>query len=289
MELRSQTHRRVAEQDRSIPTEAFIAIALGVRAAGGFDVGSGWISSCIACGCPPAEQELNGFRTRGTGVCRAASCPKSAAVSAPQPGLSRTSGAWRASSPPQVFPLHRDDTAGLGRGSDRPPPRRLTAARILVGALFVFAILATIGRTRSPSCPAIDCEQPHDKALVLLSSPWAHDQTRCAGAWNRCCLKDVELDIVCGQTTVAAVDLPPGVRRCSFRKTSGRVEDAMPGRGRARRHSVLLRRRCAAHRSAVRQARCRRLRCVARTWDSATAGSRSAVRCRHRPAGSTRT
>jgi len=130
-------------------TEAFIAIALGFRAAGNFDTSSGWVLiGALLAVVLLLNKSLNDFVHVARAYAGLPRLVESAAVSAPRPGLIA-----KARRLARFVPFHKlfhsiemtlmafvaaiiDAFVG-----------DLVATRILVGALFVFAILATIGHT----------------------------------------------------------------------------------------------------------------------------------------------
>ena len=130
-------------------TEAFIAIALGVRAAGGFDANSGWtLLGALLAVVLLLNKSLNDF----VHVARAyAGLPKvseSAAVSAPRPGPIATLRRVARFVPfHKLFHSIEMTLLALVAAVIDVFVGNLAATRILVVALFVFAILATIGHT----------------------------------------------------------------------------------------------------------------------------------------------
>lgn len=128
-------------------TEAFIAIALGFRAAGEFDVNSGWpLLGALLAVVLLLNKSLNDFVHVARAYAGLPRVDESAAVSAPRPGL-----VAKARKIARFVPFHKlfhsiEMTlfiflaavidAFLGD---------LTATRFLLVALFICAILATIG------------------------------------------------------------------------------------------------------------------------------------------------
>ena len=128
-------------------TEAFIAIAPGVRAAGGFDVGSGWILiGALLAVVLLLNKSLNDFVHVARAYAGLPRVSESAAVSAPQPGLIANLRRMARFVPfHKVFHSIEMTLLALVAAVIDALLGDLTATRILVGALFVFAILATIG------------------------------------------------------------------------------------------------------------------------------------------------
>ncbi len=128
-------------------TEAFIAVALGFRAAGGFDVNSGWaLIGALLAVVLLLNKSLNDFVHVARAYAGLPRLDEAASVSAPRPGI--VAKARRAA---RFVPFHKlfhsiemTLLAFLAAVIDAFLGD-LTATRILVGALFVFAILATIG------------------------------------------------------------------------------------------------------------------------------------------------
>ena len=128
-------------------TEAFIAIALGVRAAGGFDVSSGWILvGALLAVVLLLNKSLNDFVHVARAYAGLPRVSESAAVSAPQPGLVATLRRLARYVPfHKMFHSIEMTLFALVAAVIDALLGDLTATRVLVGALFVFAILATIG------------------------------------------------------------------------------------------------------------------------------------------------
>lgn len=128
-------------------TEAFIAIALGVRAAGGFDANSGWILlGALLAVILLINKSLNDF----VHVARAyAGLPKldeSSSAAAPRPGLVAKLRRIAGFVPfYKLFHSIEMTLLALVAAIIDAVVGDLIATRILIAALFVFAIFATIG------------------------------------------------------------------------------------------------------------------------------------------------
>lgn len=128
-------------------TEAFIAIALGVRAAGGFDANSGWtLVGALLAVVLLLNKSLNDFVHVARAYAGLPRVSESAAIAAPRPGMIATARRIARFVPfHKLFHSIEMTLLALVAAVIDALIGNLSATRVLVVALFVFAILATIG------------------------------------------------------------------------------------------------------------------------------------------------